>query len=268
MLTADSLTVRTAQRPGGTRPSEDRIFQTDNAVIVLDGATQAFALERTGGWIADEVGRRLVVGLKTQPDADLRDLLKRAIVDLVGKYDLKPGESPSTTVSIARFDNDIIDILVLGDSPVVVLDINDQVVEIRDGRLAAVSSSIPRPDGLGDMTKPEWVDRMTIFETYRNKPGGFWCVSASPEAADQAFIRQLRADECRLAMLMTDGVSAIVDSYQTLAGWHEAISIAAESPSRLVDLVHETELRDLRAEKWPRGKTHDDKALALIRQSG
>ena len=264
MPTTNSLTVRTAERPGGSHPSEDRIFQTDNAVIVLDGATQALALERTGGWIAEETGQRLVVGLTEHPDIDLRALLKACIVGLVDDYSLEPGKSPSTTVSIARFNEDVADILVLCDSPVVVLDTNGSIIEVRDDRLSKIASSLHRPEGPRDMNKPEWIERTTTFETYRNKPGGFWCVSASPEAADEAVVKRFDVSECQAIMLMTDGVSTIVDDYRSLPDWHTAMDIGRTNPERLVRLVHNTELQDTKAEKWPRGKVHDDKALAII----
>ncbi len=264
MPTTDSLTVRTAQRPGGSRPSEDRIFQTDNSVIVLDGATQAFALERTGAWIAEEVGQRLTAGLTDEPNIDLRALLKTCIAGLVEDYNLEPGKSPSTTVSIARFNVDTIDILVLCDSPVIVLCTDNEITEIRDDRLADISRSIYRPAGQRDMSNPEWVERVAELESFRNQPGGFWCVSASPEAADEAIVKRLSGKDCEAVMLMTDGVSAIVDAYDAVPGWRHAMGIGRDDPKRLVTLVHNTELEDPTAAKWPRGKIHDDKALAVI----
>ncbi len=264
MPTTNSLTVRTAERPGGSRPSEDRIFQADNAVIVLDGATQALALERTGGWIAEETGQRLIAGLTAQPNVDLRELLKTCIVGLVDDHGLKPGMSPSTTVSIARFNKTVVDILVLCDSPVILLNTNGSIIEVRDDRLSRISSSLHRPDGPRDMSKPEWVEQITTFETYRNRPGGFWCVSASPEAADEAIVKQFSVSDCQAIMLMTDGVSAIVDDYQSLPSWQAAMNVGRTDPEQLVALVHDTELHDPAAEKWPRGKVHDDKALAVV----
>jgi hypothetical protein len=47
------ISIRTAERPGAGRPTEDRIFTTENAVIVLDGAAQPEHAIRDGGWLAD-----------------------------------------------------------------------------------------------------------------------------------------------------------------------------------------------------------------------
>jgi hypothetical protein len=264
MATGYPITVRSAERPGRPdRPSEDRIFQTNNAVVILDGATQAFTLERSGAWIADEVGRRLANALEQTPTVDLRSLLRTTIAEVAETFGLQPGSSPSTTVSIVRTLGDVADILVLCDSPVVVMDTDGLATAIQDGRLSNVSSTVPRPPGKRDMSKPEWVERMTTFETYRNKPGGYWCVSASPEAAEEAIVTQVDLAECKAIMLMTDGVSAIVDSYQQLS-WAEAMNLADTDPAELIDFVHNTELGDPDATRWTRGKTHDDKAVALL----
>ncbi len=52
-------TIRTAERPGPDRPTEDRIFTTRNAVIVLDGASQPTPGDHDGGWLADTLGREI-----------------------------------------------------------------------------------------------------------------------------------------------------------------------------------------------------------------
>jgi hypothetical protein len=40
--------------------------------------------------------------------------------------------------------------------------------------------------------------------------------------------------------------------------------MAQTDPAELVDLVHQVELSDPNASRWPRTKCHDDKALAVI----
>lgn len=264
MSAGPALRVRTAERPGGERPSEDRIFQTPNAVVVLDGATQAFALERDGAWIADELGGRLADGLIASPDADLVPLLERCLADLIDSYDLVPGEAPSTTVNIVRLNADRVDVLVLCDSPVIVLDRSGQVHEIRDDRLAAASASVLRPSGLRDMTDPRWIKAAEDFEALRNHPDGFWVPSATTEAARHSIERSFPVNSIDAILAMSDGVSAGVDDYRIPASWIEAIQLANEAPERLVALVHETEASDPNADRWPRTKRHDDKALAVI----
>lgn len=140
---------------------------------MLDGATQAFGLERSGGWLAETLGQELIRSLEKDPGKDLQHLLADAIGDVANRYELKPGESPSTTDSIARFNQETIDVLVLCDSPVVVLDTNGKIHEVRDDRLSEISQSLPRPSGLRNMSDPARIERMQTFESHRNQAGGF-----------------------------------------------------------------------------------------------
>jgi hypothetical protein len=97
--------------------SQDRIFTTDNAVIVLDGAS---AFEPGGASAADYVdhlGEHLAAALRSDPAADLRIALESAIAAIARRLELEPDRSPASTVSIARTVDDELELLVLGDTP-------------------------------------------------------------------------------------------------------------------------------------------------------
>ena len=258
-----TLIVETAQRAAGPRPSEDRIFTTPNAVIILDGATQAIKLERNGAWIAQELGQRLADGLLDDPECELPKLLEGCIAELVDTYGLVPGQAPSTTVSIVRLANDRLDVMVLCDSPVIVLDADGQVHEIRDDRLDDVSRSIERPPGRRDLTDPRWVKVVEDFEAHRNQPGGFWVPSATPEAARYSIERSFDAGSVDTAVLLTDGASAGVDDYGVPSTWSEGVEIANRSAEEFIALVQTTEASDPDCKRWPRTKRHDDKSIAV-----
>lgn len=264
MPTTPSLVVRTAERPGGDRPSEDRIFATDNAVIVLDGATQYLNHERDGGWIAEQLGQLLTNGLTLDPAIDLVHLLEQSIATLVDEYQLTPGASPSTTVNIVRAIDDVLDVLVLCDSPVIVLGTNGQVHEIRDDRLAETMGRLQRPSGRVDLNQQIWRDLLAQFEALRNHPNGFWAASATPEAARYAVLARFPISDIDLALAMTDGVAAGVDEYGEPPDWTTAAAIARTRPADLIDLVHRVELTDPDTTRWPRSKCHDDKAIAVV----
>lgn len=266
MRTNPPLTIEVAQLPGGSGPSEDRVFVTPNAVIVLDGATQVRKLERDGGWIAQQLGQRLADGLTRAPDAPLVDLLEESLIDLVEEYQLRPGESPSTTVNIVRCTEEAVDVLVLCDSPVALLTAGDQLEVVRDDRLRDVLQAIERPLGRRDMSDPAWQAAVDKLEAQRNVPGGFWAASASPQAARQAMVISRPIDRVAAALSMTDGVAVGIDEYRTPASWSDAFSLASNSgPGALLWAVQASELLDRDCTRWPRTKPHDDKALALLR---
>lgn len=164
---------------------------------------------------------------------------------------------------MVRLNGDVVDVLVLRDSPVIVLHADGTVREVRDGRLADTVASIQRPDGLADMTDARWITAVTSFEQLRNHPDEFWCTSATPEAARHAIEWHHSAAEIDTILAMTDDASAGVDEYGVPATWHEAIQFAAADPAGLLALVHNTEASDPNATRWPRTKCHDDKAIAV-----
>ncbi|WP_329014980.1 protein phosphatase 2C domain-containing protein [Micromonospora rifamycinica] len=265
--------VVTAERPGRNRPTEDRIFTTSNAVIVLDGASQPEAGTRDGGWLAEQVGRRLRQFLTEQPEADLADALAGAIRHVRDQHRLRPGAAPSTTVSIVRRRGNDLDLLVLGDSPIVLLTRTGEIREIRDERLAQVAldqhanlhEAIRQHGGFGFHHAAEWAALVDAQRRVRNSPGGYWIVEAAPEAARHAVRETWPASDLAAVLTMTDGVSDGVDKYRTPATWQAAITLANQHPARLVETVHEAEEDDMDGRRWPRNKRHDDKAVALLR---
>lgn len=264
-MSADSpLTFRVAQQPGDpNKPSEDRVFLTPNASIVLDGASQWIPLERTGGWIAEQLGRRLQAGLLEQPARDLVELLDAAVDDLITTFQLEPGKSPSTTVNIVRAIDDHLEVLVLCDSPVVTLATSGQLHEIRDERLAEATSRLERPSNPPRVHARAWRDYINAFEEQRNQPDGFWCVSASRQVGQHAVTAQFQLSAIEKVMAVTDGISVGVDRFGHPGSWNECFLLADQDPSLVATVVTDAENADHSRTRWPRTKIHDDKTIVV-----
>lgn len=268
MPAGESLIVRTAEAPGDpAKPSEDRIFVTDNAVILLDGATDYEARRYSGGWIAEQVGQRLRNELIDDPGVELMKVVESVIVELVDTYDLTPGQAPSTTLALLRVHHDQVDALVIADSPIIIKQRSGALAEVRDRRLDQISSRYPRPKGSPSHSDPDWVDRYRSIESHRNQPDGFWTISASPEAADEAVVADLPLSEFEAALLMTDGVSVLKDTYEP-EGWASSFDQLVAEPQVAVDRAVYLERQDADCQRWPRGKRHDDKAIASVATTG
>ncbi|GGQ70233.1 protein phosphatase 2C domain-containing protein [Couchioplanes azureus] len=267
---AQLATVRTAQRRGPDRPSEDRILTLPDAVVVLDGASEPDPSEHDGGWLADTLGHQLIEQLASASD-DLAEALAESIAIVAARYGLRPGSSPSTTVSIVRWDEDAVDVLVLGDSPVIAATYAEDVFQVRDDRLRQVATAQRTANasvGFGAGDRDGWRRLVAQERAYRNRDGGYWIAEAVPDAAHHAERARWRRDELAAVLAMTDGVSAGVDRYRAPQDWMTAVTIARDDPRRLIDLVHDTEKDDPDGVRWPRSKRHDDKALAVIDFAG
>jgi hypothetical protein len=243
--------IESAERPGvgldgAPRPTEDRIVVLPNAVLLLDGATSPVPVERDGGWYSAVLAEALTAVVTARPHDDLADLLAEAVADLVDRYGLVPGDSPSSTVAMLRWGGETVDALVLADSPVVAFG-QAGVDVVADTRLAELRGTVPR------------------VTDWRNREGGFWVAEALPAAAHRAVVRSWPRAEVDAVLMTTDGVSCGVDDYD-LFTWRELLDLAERSgPESVLDAVREAELSDPDRTRWHRHKVHDDQALALVR---
>lgn len=261
--TPPRVTIRTAERPGSPdKPSEDRIFTTDNAVIVLDGASQPEQTERNGGWLAEQLGSTLAGHLGAHPAEDLADALAWSIATVADTFGLVPGDSPSTTVAILRWTDDTLDALVLCDSPIVVATRDDKVELVEDTRLAGVTARLKPSNRLISDDPDGWSKLVAGQRKQRNHPGGYWVAEASPAAAHNAVRATWPTGRVLAVAAMTDGVSIGVERYGHPPDWKSAVALAAQDPHLLVDAIHLAEASDPFCERWHRSKVHDDKAVA------
>jgi hypothetical protein len=259
--------VMTATRDGSHGPSQDRIFTTPSAVIVLDGASQPEPSEHDGGWLAQVLGKQLADALTAEPDRDLAATLNDAIAAVADRHQLVAGRAPSTTVSIVRWTDDFVDVLVLGDSPVILHLPGGVTREIRDDRMSNLpgrESIHPAATGFGRDDSERWRLLVAMERAARNRPDGYWIAEAAPEAANHAITETIPRSQLAAALVITDGVAIGVDRYQVPAYWHSAVALAHYRLEALLDLVHAAEASDPNGQRWPRSERHDDKAAALV----
>ncbi len=285
--------VEVAERPGdrstpGAGASEDVVLVLPNAVAVLDGATSLRPESRSGGWYAERLAGALEPRLVDR-SADLADVLAESIAEVAARFDLRPGESPSSTAALLRWDEEQVEALVLADSPIV-LDTSAGVRAVTDDQLAALRrlnqgrrnqgrrdqgnrnrgggfrDRLRSGGGFGAGHRAALGAAMDRTSRWRNVEGGFWVAEAVPEAAAHATRARCPRHEVRAALVMTDGVSCGVQDYGIFPGWPELLAAAErDGPDAVLAEVRAAEDADPRGERWPRPKRHDDQALALVR---
>lgn len=266
-----------AERPGvaltgGVAESEDRIVVLPNAVVLLDGATRLEPGRHTGGWYAERLGDRLRRQLTAEPDVDLAELLAAAISQVAADHDLEPGQAPSSTVALLRWDEERVDALVLADSPIVAFTVGDVHV-LSDNRLANLA--IPRRTNYRDQLRhgtgftPTHTEALKASAAevaqWRNRQGGFWVAEADPDAAKQAMRATWLRDQVQAIVMASDGVSCGVDDYGVFADWTALYDQAVQDGLHTVlDAVRKAEESDPDGRKWPRPKPHDDQSLVVV----
>ncbi|GAB3565981.1 hypothetical protein GCM10027445_12060 [Amycolatopsis endophytica] len=263
------MRVATAQLPP-SEDSDDKIFTTSNAVIVLDGASAFVPVPVPASTYADCLGRELVACLTAHPEADLRAVLAEAIEQSAKALELEPGKSPSSTVTMLRESNGVVDVLRLGDSVAVL----PQGV-LTDERMDDLDLTPRREyrqrlaDGGGyDETHRALLRELQTQQgRYRNQDGGFWIAEASPEAAQHALVRHHPASAVPWAVLATDGAFNTM-THTGVTDWPAISQSSADELAAILERCQQWERdQDPDARQFPRAKRHDDKAIAAVRLS-
>lgn len=260
------MRVATAQLPP-IHDSDDKIFTTRQAVIMLDGASAFVPVPVPASTYAERLGRHIRDTLHAWPDADLRATLAGAIHTTARELDLKPGESPSSTVTIARELDGQLDLLVLGDNLVVLPDetiTDDRMDQLDLAPRRKYRERLAAGAGYDDEHRAILRELQTQQAQHRNRDGGYWIAEATPDAADHAITAQRPLDGIPWVVLATDG------AYNTMqhlgyTDWPSITEASADELSVLLDRCQKWEAEDdPSAAQLPRAKRHDDKSLAGV----
>jgi hypothetical protein len=265
------MRVQTAQLPLPPAGA-DRVVVTKSAVVVLDGASAFGPAAISPAAYADRLGTEIARAVTTVPAGPLPEILAAAITATASALNLPDDEGPSSTVAIARVNDDTADLLLLGDSYLAYRSAGTTTV-VTDNRL----------DQLGLPQSCLYRERLTAGSGYgpahtellrelqadqrarRNAPGGYWIASADPEAARNAITVTLPVASLEWIVLATDGAA---DTIRRL-GLDDWDAIACSDQAGLSAILEHCreweENADPDGSQFPRAKRHDDKAIAAIR---
>jgi hypothetical protein len=201
----------TAQWPDPEH-SQDRVFVTDRAAVVLDGASAFVPVDVPTQTYVDTLGAEITRQLEQEPTRDLVQIMEASIADAADGLDLERGAAPSSTVSIVRVRGDVVDLYALGDSAIYYGG-GQETVELTDDRIAHLGIPEHREYrerlALGHGYDGKHRELLKALQRqqarYRNRPGGYWIAEADPAAARHALTQTMAAHEIAWAVLATDG---------------------------------------------------------------
>lgn len=261
------MRVATAQLPA-IDDSDDKVFTTPNAVVMLDGASAFVPVPVPASTYADYLGAHLRDTLTAQPHIDLTTALSEAISDIARALDLHEGESPSSTVTIARRRGDVLELLILGDNLVmlpgeILIDDRLDVLDLAPRR--KYRERLAAGSGYDDEHKALLRKLQTLQAQHRNREGGYWIAETDPAAAHHAITTNRTTTAAPWAVLATDG------AYNTLAHLDRADPqlLADADTGQLGELLEQCQRweadTDPHGASLQRSKRHDDKSIAALR---
>lgn len=260
--------MRTLSAQVAATSEDDRVIISDDALIVLDGATSHDPDTPPAGVYVDALAQQLQQRITSSSDL-VRDL-SEAIEATTHHLDLRPGNAPSSTVAITRCSPSTLDILVLGDSSVIVN--GEPEVVHTDSRLDSLElpdvdrykRRLRRHCGYDDQHRRILSDLQRHERQYRNQSGGYWIAEADPKAAYEAITASYPLRTARWAVLATDGAMDILPALGI--NWSTVASIPDhETLHELLVRCHNWEATiDPDGSQLPRSKRHDDKTIAIL----
>lgn len=258
--------VETAMSPDA-RSSQDRIFVTPSAVVVLDGATAFVPVPTTPDQYVDALGGHLVVTLTKDPDIPLAAALSDAIERTSLQFGLRPGKSPSSTVAILRQRGQAVDYLVLGDTQLVTpagIVVDDRIAHVAAIERARYRERLTNGGGYDQIHRDRLRDLQAKQAEYRNRDGGYWIAEAEPSAAAEALTGAFDTNSGRWAVLATDGAYRPM-VHLGLDNWESVAVQTSEELKRTITHLDSWEADiDPDGVDLPRAKRHDDKAIVAI----
>jgi hypothetical protein len=278
--------LRWASEPGlDSGANEDRVGMAYNAVWVLDGATKPATVpsccEKDARWYVDRLNAALTAQLGAEQQIELRHALAAAIGQVQEEHaascpDPTAGRGPSSTVAIARRDGPWLDVLVLGDSTIL-LDHGDEVSRITDTRLASVALDLRREIKAALSTghhhrEHEHERRHTqlvqVERANRNREGGYWIAADDPRAAYHAVTARHTIGRTfpgvRRVLLMSDGVERAASLLGLYDSDERLVATAADhGPNACLRKIRTVEASDRTGAQYPRIKISDDASLII-----
>lgn len=255
-----------AQNPDDAH-SDDKVFVTNNAIVVLDGASAFLSVPVAASTYASTLGMYLARLLTETPDIELHELLRIGIQSTAKNLDLSPGSSPSSTVTILRQRDTFIDLLTLGDNAIIFPDTT--IIDDRINRVARIErSKYQNRLATGGQYDDEHHNLLRQLQTVqrqnRNQPDGYWIAEADPNAAGHALTATRQVSSTPWAIVATDGAYNtmkylhLINPGRLLAARHSYLAKVLQK-CRTWEAEHDPDGHQL-----PRAKRHDDKSLAVL----
>lgn len=268
------VTITAATRKGSGHANQDRYITGPNFAAVFDGASNFSdePLQQDGGWYAETLAAKLRELLTTQPGDPLSRIVGHAIEAVATEHDLLPATSPTSTIALARWDDEHVETYVLGDSTVAVIHPDGSEDAYPDDRLASIGGDLRRAyrerlaagSGFDDEHLRLLASLQAEQARWRNREDGYWIAGAEPDAANHGKASIHARGEVGRLVLATDGAAAGISRYRTLGNWGD---VHPSTSRDFLCAIEADEASDPDGQQWPRSKPGDDKTLVVVQLS-
>jgi hypothetical protein len=268
----------------GNHTKEDIANIGSNSTWVLDGATGLngrniiASAESDAQWYVKWWDRFLLNNLNNIENS-IQDILKEGIDQIrnefnahVGNEEISNIDFPSSTLSIVRWQDNILEYFILGDGTLTIRQncgtevYRDKSINILDDKVYERMKYLINQQGQSlYQAKANVIDMLVDHRLKKNTPDGYWILEFDERAIDNGLYERIEVKDEVEILLTSDGFSAISDKYNR----YPIEKLIEEARVRGLDKIYkeirDIELGDALGEKYPRFKIHDDSSAVYIR---
>lgn len=268
----------------GKKVNEDIAYADENMAWVLDGATglsdkKLTSFESDAQWFVNEWDKYLKDNLNNT-DKAIRDIVLEGIGIIRDRFYKESGldyieeiKRPSASISLVRKNKDIIEYFMLGDCTLLINDIHNNVARIKDKSLEKFDNiAISEMLKVRDEKNISWVEARKIVNPIlienrllKNTQEGYWILEFNEEAINHCIEGSFLAKDVKNLALMSDGFSAIVDTYKYCDDGELIERLIELGTENTYELIRQIEEQDKDILKYPRLKKGDDSSIVFLK---
>lgn len=258
---------------GSKGTNEDSFLVVDQLAVVSDGASPLIKSEilgddRSGGQIASQTARQIFV---ENPELTLTELILKTNQAIAKSQPMEPfdaGRAWSTTIAAVRVGDQQLEYASVGDSPIVGIDRDDQLIQISksydwDAASLELWQSLVNEGVTNPRRHPRMEDQLLAVRRRANLDYGY--CNGDPQLSNCIDSGTFPLHGLKAIILMTDGFMLPKQNPRSPENWKEfAGEFTAGGLKAVLKLVRDKESADKGCQKYPRFKTHDDATAIAI----
>lgn len=267
------------------RVNEDIAYAENNYGWVIDGATGLNKTNLTGSkgdvyWFVNEWNNYLKDNILDK-SKDIKEIVSKGM-DFIGnkfnkisslKYPDKV-DLPAASIAIIRINNNKVEYFLLGDCTLIVENNNGKSSIIKqtlldklDNIAKAEMNKLMLNEGISFIEARQRINPLLIkHRLLKNTPEGYWTLGFDRNAVENSLYGYLDLEECKKALLMSDGFSAIFDNYKYIEADNLISIIEKQGLHQVYKTIRLIENEDADVVKFPRFKKSDDSSAVIFLQ--
>lgn len=267
----------------GEVSNEDRIYSSENLLVVIDGATGLNGIHLTesdtdAAWLSQRLCSLLSEWL---PDtgSTVPEILKRAAAQIKSEldkmgYDRYDNSYPSAGVAIARLNKNTLECFSLGDVPVIITQKDNNLRYICDGALSARDDKV-----IEEMKKIHEKTGCTVAQARQqvndillknrlemNQEGAYYCFEPTGAGIDFITHEDIPIEDVSHIALMSDGFYAAVSCFKIINSRKELMrQLAYGKADSILNSLKSMAYEDNDLNRFPRFKIMDDASVIVAK---